>query len=127
MQNRRTWGEAAQRFAERRRREDESPRLIAEVPRLQSLTLEIDERSQGSPVAGPTHLRRVVVLHAPALFFLPCGDGRCKDGGHDVTCFVMRALRGGETRFEGDDSCAGSVGTASCSRLVRFVGTATYA
>jgi hypothetical protein len=121
------WNEGAQRFAERRRREDEAPRLIAEVPRLQSLTLEIGERSQAGPVGESTHVRRVVVQHAPALFFLPCGDPRCKDGGHDVTDVVMKALRAGETRVEGEDSCAGSVGTAPCSRLLHFTGTATYA
>jgi hypothetical protein len=121
------WNDAAQRFAERRRREDESPRLIAEVPRLQSLTLAIEERSQGGPVGESTHVRRVVVQHAPALFFLPCGEGRCKDGGHDVTHDVMRALKAGETRFEGQDACAGSVGTAPCSRILHFVATATYA
>lgn len=119
--------EGAQRFAERRKREDESPRLIAEVPRLQSLALEIEEKSEGSPVAEPTHVRRVVVQHAPALFFLPCGDARCRDGGHDVTDPVMRALRVGQTRFEGQDACAGSVGTGPCSRVLHFVGIATYA
>jgi hypothetical protein len=119
--------EGAQRFAERRKREDEAPRLTAEVPGLQSLALEIEERTEGGPVAEATHVRRVVVQHAPALFVLPCGDARCRDGGHDVTNDVMRALRAGETRFEGQDVCAGSVGTAQCSRVLRFVGVATYA
>jgi hypothetical protein len=119
--------EGAQRYAERRRREDEAPRLTAEVPRLKSLALEIEERSEGSPVAEPTHVRRVVVQHAPALFILPCGDARCKDGGHDVTHSVMRALRAGETRFEGQDVCTGSIGTGQCSRVLHFVGIATYA
>lgn len=127
MHNNRRQSEGAQRFAERRKREDESPRLIAEVPRLQSLALEVEERSEGSPVAEPTHVRRVVVQHAPALFVLPCGDSRCRDGGHDVTHAVMRALRAGETRFEGEDACAGSVGTGQCSRVLHFVGIATYA
>jgi hypothetical protein len=123
----RRFSEGAQRFAERRRREDEAPRLISEVPRLQSLALEIEERSPGGPVAEPTHVRRVVVQHAPALFFLPCGDARCKDGGHDVTYPVMSALRGGQTRFEGQDICTGSVGTGQCSRILHFVAMATYA
>jgi len=127
VHNNRRQSEGAQRFAERRKREDESPRLIAEVPRLQSLALEVEERSEGSPVAEPTHVRRVVVQHAPALFVLPCGDSRCRDGGHDVTHAVMRALRAGETRFEGEDACAGSVGTGQCSRVLHFVGIATYA
>jgi len=62
--------EAALRFAERRRREDDAPRLSAEVPRLLTLRLEIEERSGGSVVAEPVHVRRIVVEHAPALFFL---------------------------------------------------------
>jgi hypothetical protein len=122
----RRFSEGAQRFAERRKREDEAPRLSAEVPRLRTLALEIEERGEGGPVAEPTHVRRVVVQHAPALFVLPCGDARCKDGGHDVTYAVMKALRAGETRFEGEDVCVGSVGTGQCSRVLRFVGIATY-
>ena len=127
MNNNRRQSEGARRFDERRKREDESPRLTAEVPRLQSLALEISEKSEGSPVAEPTHVRRVVVQYAPALFILPCGDARCRDGGHDVTYAVMRALRASETRFEGQDLCAGSVGTGQCPRVLHFVGIATYA
>jgi hypothetical protein len=127
VNNNRRQSEGAQRFAERRKREDEAPRLTAEVPRLQSLALEIEEKSGGGTVAEPTHVRRVVVQHAPALFVLPCGDARCKDGGHDVTYAVMRALRGGETRFDGEDVCTGSVGTGQCPRVLHFVGIATYA
>jgi hypothetical protein len=124
--NNRRQSEGAERVAERRRREDESPRLTAEVPRLQSLALEIEEKSEGRRTAEPTHVRRVVVKHAPALFLLPCGDARCKDGGHDVTYAVMKALRTSETRFEGQDACRGSVGTGQCSRVLHFVGIATY-
>jgi len=127
VQNNRRYSEGAQRFAERRRREDEAPRLSAELPRLQNLSLEIEERSEGGPVAEPTYVRRIVVQHAPALFVLLCGDARCKDGGHDITAAVMRALRAGETRFEGQDVCTGSVGTGRCPRLLHFVGIATYA
>lgn len=127
MHNNRRYSEGAQRFAERRKREDEAPRLVAEVPGLQSLALQIEERTEGSPVAEPTHVRRIVVQHAPALFVLPCGDSRCRDGGHDVTSTVMRALRARETRFEGHDVCSGSVGTGQCSRVLHFVAEATYA
>lgn len=118
--------EAAQRFADRRRREDEAPRLTAEVPRLTDLKLEIEERSGSSPVAEPTHVRRIVVQHAPALFMLTCGDPRCKDGGHDITHAVMRQLRAGQTRFEGDDVCPGNVGSSQCSRVLHYTATATY-
>jgi hypothetical protein len=126
VHNNRRHSEGTQRFADRRKRENASPRLTAEVPQLQSLALEIEEKSDGGPVAEPTHVRRVVVQHAPALFVLPCGDGRCRDGGHDVTHAIIRALRANETRFEGRDICAGSVGTGQCARVLHFVGIATY-
>src|SRR5450755_1717922 len=118
--------EAAQRFAERRQREDEAPRLSAEVPRLESLKLEIEERRAGGAVAESAHIRRIVVDHAPALFLLPCGDSSCKDGGHDVTRVLMHALHAGAARTEGEDACNGQIGSATCSRVMRFVATATY-
>jgi len=84
---------AAERFADRRRREQDAPRLADQVPALVSLEISIDERSGAS---GVKHTRRVVVDSAPALFLLPCGDSRCADGEHDLTTTVMRALRAHE-------------------------------
>lgn len=118
--------EAAQRFAERRQREDEAPRLHAEVPQLESLRLEIEEHRAGGTVADSAHIRRVVVDHAPALFLLPCGDSSCKDGGHDLTRAIMQALHAGAQKFDGEDSCRGQIGSATCSRVMRYVGIATY-
>ena len=126
MLNRRRTGFAAQRFAERRQREDEAPRLRQEVPEVESLKLDVDERRPGGAVAEAPHIRRVVVEHAPALFILACGDTSCKDGGHDVTMQILRFLRSRQTSFEGDDVCNGMVGTAPCSRILHYVGTATY-
>jgi len=121
-------GEAAQRFAERRRREDEAPRLLQEVPRLRSLRLDIDEHTREGVVSSePAHIRRIVVEHAPALFFLPCGDTRCRDGGHDVTRAVMAALRDGKTQFEGEDACSGTQGSGHCGRILHYIGMATFA
>ncbi len=97
------------------------------MPKLATLSIEVSERRDGSPMAELSHIRRVVVDHAAALFVLPCGDARCKDGGHDVTRAVMAALRAGETRFEGEDVCLGSVGTSRCSRVCHYLGAATYA
>jgi hypothetical protein len=114
---------AAQRFAERRQRENDAPRLSAEVPDLVSLRLEIDEQG-GS--AQPRYIRRIVVDSAPALFLLPCGDPRCVDGGHDITGTVMRALRARSTTFDGSDDCSGSVGSSACARVVRFDAVAEY-
>jgi hypothetical protein len=114
---------AAERFAERRRREQDAPRLVDQVPALLSLEISIDERSG---VTGVKHTRRAVVEQAPALFLLPCGDSRCADGEHDLTTTVMRALRAHETSFQGSDSCMGSLGPASCGRVVHFDAVAQY-
>jgi hypothetical protein len=127
MNNHRKHGEAAQRFAERRKREDEAPRLSAELPQLRALRLDVDEHMRDGVVSTePAHIRRIVVESAPALFFLPCGDARCKDGGHDITHPVMEALRSGETRFEGEDECSGSQGSGQCGRILRYVGIASF-
>ncbi len=114
---------AALRFAERRRREDEAPKLCQQVPDLTSLELEIEERSGAG---GTKHIRRFMVDHAPALFLVPCGDPRCSEGEHDLTHDIMRALRASQTSFRGSDDCAGSIGTSSCLRVVHFEGTARY-
>jgi hypothetical protein len=126
MANLRRNTEAAQRAAARRQREDEAPRLQTEVPNLESLRLEIDVRRETGVLSGGTHIRRVVVENAPALFFVPCADRDCQDGGHDLTREIMTALRKTQTRFEGQDACAGQVGPARCGNVLRYVGVATY-
>lgn len=113
----------ALRFAERRRREDEAPRLHDQVPSLTSLKLEIEDRSG---VGGTTHTRRVMVDRAPALFLIQCGDPRCMDGEHDLTTSVMHALRTRQTSFKGEDECRGSVGPSNCSRVLHFGAVAEY-
>ncbi len=123
--NRRS-SEAALRFAERRRREDEAPRLLTQVPKLESLRLDVEEQSGGGGVGEPSHIRHIVVDHAPALFWLPCGDPACKDGGHEITDAVMRALYAGQPQFEVEDTCHGQTGNAPCRRLLRCIGSATY-
>ena len=120
--HRRDWF-AAERFAERRRREDEAPKLCNVVPTLTGLRIELEERST---VGGTKHIRRILVDRAPALFLVQCGDPRCVDGEHDLTMDVMRALRGGETAFHGSDECRGTIGSASCPRVLHFSATAEY-
>jgi hypothetical protein len=117
--------EAARRYAERRRREDEAPRLKAEVPALEALDLELTER-KGEAAGSTTHTRRVVVASAPALFEITCGDPSCSDGGHDLTYAVMRKLREHAATFDGDDVCHGSVGSSTCGRELHWVARATY-
>jgi hypothetical protein len=114
---------SALRCAERRRREDEAPRLCAEVPNLVRLEIAIEERSE---VGTIRHTRRVVVGRAPALFLVPCGDARCVDGVHDLTAAVMSALHANEKAFGGDDGCGGSLGLGSCARVIHFAATAEY-
>jgi hypothetical protein len=126
MYNHRKQSIAAQRFAERREREDKAPRLRDEIPSLLRLDLAIEERAPAETVSRPRHVRRIVVERAPALFLVPCGDPRCEEGGHDVTIDIMRALRSGRRSFEGQDECRGSVGTARCERVLCFEATAEY-
>jgi hypothetical protein len=123
MMRARTNSPQALRFAERRKREDEAPRLREQVPNLKSLELHIEDRSGA---AGSEHIRRVVVDRAPALFLVPCGDPRCVEGGYDLTSMVMRALRLQETSFHGEDSCGGSLGPSACQHQLKFTGVATY-
>ncbi len=126
LNRRRLHSEAALRQAERRQRADDAPRLALEIPRLESLRLEMIERREGTNIAEAHHIRRFVVDSAPALFLSPCGDPRCKEGGHDITSEVMSALRTGSTRFEGEDECRGSLGTGECTRVLHYTVVATY-
>ncbi len=118
--------EASERQAERRRREDEAPRLSAVVPSLETLKLHLQEIKGDVSVAETGHIRHVVVAHAPLLFEMPCRDSACKDGGHDVTSAIARSLKAGETQFVGEHGCTGYVGDAPCQRILRYTATATY-
>ena len=126
MNGRGRHSEIAMRAAERRRREDEAPRLANRVPLLEDLRLEIDERRPGAISADVHHVKRVVVTSAPALFEITCCDRSCKDGGHDVTRQIMMELERGSTSFEGDDVCHGSIGSATCSRVLHYKAVAKY-
>ena len=117
--------EATRRFAERRERENSAARLLAEVPDLVSLDLSLSE-SRGEMAGGVTHVRHIVVGSAPALFEIPCGDPSCKEGGHDLTYEIVRALRQRATESDGRDTCNGSVGSASCGRDLHFRAIAVY-
>jgi hypothetical protein len=122
--NSRRNGPQAQRFADRRKREDDAPRLAAEVPGL--VTLQFDVEDRAGVCGGTKYTRRIMVDHAPALFLVPCGDPRCSGEEHDLTHEMMRALHSQRTSFEGDDECRGSVGPGSCTRVLKFEAVATY-
>lgn len=96
------------------------------VPELTSLRLELSEKRNDVGVADTSHIRRVVVEHAPALFIIPCGESSCRDGGHDITRAIVRSLEQKLEKFEGDDPCSGQTGTAGCARTLVFTAIATY-
>jgi hypothetical protein len=125
MDSFRKHGPAAQRFAERRLREDEAPRLSVAVPDLVSLSLAIEDCSDSS-FAQPKHVRRVVVEHAPALFVIGCSDPNCHEGGHDVTHPIMQALTRRQTAFHGEDKCYGVLGSSQCTRVLHYEALANY-
>jgi hypothetical protein len=116
---------AAQRFVERRLREEEAPRLCAEMPDLLTLSLAIEDRSERG-LTGYRHVRRIVVGRAAALFVIACGEPNCKDGGHDVSAAVMRSLLSRQTQFDGEDKCCGSLGSNPCARVLHYHAVAEY-
>ncbi len=118
--------EAAQRFQDRRKREDEAPRLSTVVPSLATLRLAMEERSAAATSGESKHVRIVVVERAPALFVIPCGDPACSSEGFDLTTSIMRELHAGKTSFTVEDECYGQVGSNRCGRVLRATGTATY-
>ncbi len=126
MNLRRRHTEAAERFAERRRREDAAPRLKERVPELATLRLEVEESHDTTGTTRAKHVRHIVVDRAPALFVLPCGDASCEDGGYDITDKVLRALQARPEHFTAEDRCCGSTGNVPCKRTLHVVATATY-
>jgi hypothetical protein len=118
--------EAAERAADRRKREDDAPRLRVDVPALATLKLTIQE-GRGSVTSPETsYVRHVQVDRAPALFEIPCGDPACSGGGYDLTSPILRALRSGAKEFAAEDACRGSIGNNGCGRTLKAIGTATY-
>ena len=122
--NSKKFGAAAVRSVERRRREQEAPRLAHEVPGLKSLRIEVVEHL---PTGSSKHVKLVVVDHAPALFVLPCGDRDCHDGDHDLTHEVMRALRARQKELSGESRCEGTVRSGNCNRSISYHVAAEYA
>jgi hypothetical protein len=118
--------EAQLRAIERRKREDEAPRLKNIISGVTMIRLEIDETQDDAPVLAARHTRHIVVEHAPALFEFLCTDPNCKEGGHDLTCEILRQLRSSAEHFEGEDACPGLTGTAPCRRVLRYTAHATF-
>lgn len=115
---------AGQRSLERRQREDAMPRLNAAVPDLEALQIAVTEHS----AAGATkYVKHIIVERAPSLFMIVCGDERCQEGGHDITNEIMHALRTHRTHHEGEHECAGTTGSAPCTRRINYELSARYA
>lgn len=114
------------RARERWEREDGAARLKDRVVGLVELTLRIEERFGSGAVDSPRHTRRVIVEMAPALFEIPCSHSACRDGGHDLTDPIIRALHARRTSFEGEDLCCGSLGHGQCGRVLLYDATAVY-
>ena len=126
--NHRRHSEVAERTRQRQQREDEAPRLSNEIPDLTELKLTLAFRRGDTNIDESKHVRQVVIDRAPALFVVPCANRDCKDGGHDITSDVMRALRSHNAQFEGTSACNGSLGSAGapCTSVLGFSGQATY-
>jgi hypothetical protein len=122
--------EAEERNKERRdqreQREDAAGKLLQKVPDLGSLSIDVTELRPDGCIGNTHYIRRIIVDHAPALFEIPCSFPKCEQGGYDLTSEVLGALAAHETRFEGQLACRGYGETFSCSRVLRYVGTATY-
>lgn len=95
------------------------------MPALETLSLAYEETDTAG-TASTAHKRHVVVASAAALFEVVCGNPDCKEGGHDMTASIMRALRERRPSFTGEHACEGSIGSGQCARVLRYTGTATY-
>ncbi|MFO0675609.1 MAG: hypothetical protein U0169_03685 [Polyangiaceae bacterium] len=120
-------GEAAEKFAERRRREDEAPRLKDLVPDLKACRIEIAERRSNVTSADVNHTRHVVVASASAMLVVPCSDPSCQGWGHDIGPSLLRGYRDRRAEIRGEDACDGYVGGDRCGRVLTFAAFAQYA
>jgi hypothetical protein len=115
---------AARRSQERRKVEDDAPRLAAEIPALRTARIQVVEHV---PTGSNRYVKHVVVARAPALFILSCGDPSCQEGGYDITRTLMNAFRRQLASCEGTDTCCGMSGSAQCGRSITYQLSAEYA
>lgn len=124
--NLRGWQNRRTARSDRWKRENDAPRLRQEVPKLESLRLNLEEFSGGHRVVGTSRIQHVVVAQASSRFEIPCGDSKCEDGGHDVTREMLQQLRGGREAFNGSSVCSGRVGERPCERGLEYSFQAKY-
>lgn len=118
--------EREERRVQRVEREDSAGKLLTKVPDLTGLALDIREVRPDGCVADNHYIRRVVVANAPALFEVRCSYADCEDGTYDLTWEILAALASHKTRFEGQHNCRGRCRAVDCTRVLRYVATATY-
>ena len=111
--------ESKQLAAERRKREDEAPRLIKEARRLTSLNIDVEN-------GGNRYVWRIVVERAAALFEIACPEPGCTNGGHDLTSSIIQSLKASAEHFQGESVCHGDLGAGQCGRLLKYTSQATY-
>lgn len=124
--NRRRDAEREERRIQRIQREDTAGKLLLRAPELTSLSLALHERRPEGCVSDNHYIRRIVVEHAHALFEIPCSYPQCEDGGYELTREILYALALQRERFEGEVPCGGQCGAHACTRVLQYVGTATY-
>ena len=116
---------AMEAMAEQRRREDAAPRLRDEFENLLSLRFRFDDLREEGRMKAQSYDRPIVVASAPAHFEIHCLEPRC-DGRHDITHWIMHALRQSQVEFSGQSDCSGMVGTVPCDRTLGYAFVATY-
>jgi hypothetical protein len=124
--NMRNWQNRRTQRTDRWKRENDAPRLRQEVPKLESLRMNLEEFSGGHRVVGTSRIQHVVVAQASSRFEIPCGDSKCEDGGHDLTREALGQLRSAREAFGGSSVCNGRVGERACERTLEYSFLAKY-
>ena len=122
----RNWQNRRTQRTDRWKREDDAPRLRQEVPKLESLRMNLEEFSGGHRVVGTSRIQHVVVAQASTRFEIACGDSKCEDGGHDLTREALSQLRASREAFGGSSVCNGRVGERACERTLEYSFLAKY-
>jgi hypothetical protein len=124
--NTRGWQQRRTARSDRWKREDSAPRLRDEVPRLQTLKMNLAELNGEHGVPGSRRIQHVIVAQASVRFEIPCGDSACEEGGHDLSRTALDQLRAGRTSFSGTSLCSGRIGDRPCERRLEYQFEASY-
>ena len=122
----RSWQNRRTARTDRWKRENDAPRLNAEVPNLEALRMNLEEFSGGHRIVGTSRIQHVVIAQASSRFEIPCGDSKCEEGGHDLTREALGHLRAAHEAFGGSSVCSGRVGERACDRMLEYSFQAKY-